>query len=95
MQASPMERKFPAGNPLFPNAGSQEEASAFLVYLFAPGTMISRDETRVLTGNVEIALRIKCQVKRMIDARIHLSVSLYEDLSEVVLSILIEGAVEL
>ena len=62
---------------------------------FAPGTVISRNETRFLTRNVEVALRIKCQVKRMIDARIYLSVSLYEDLSEVVLSILIEGAVEL
>ena len=62
---------------------------------FAPGPVVSRNETRVLTRNVEVALRIKCQVKRMIDARIYLSVSLYEDLSEVVLSILIEGAVEL
>ncbi len=34
MQASPMEQKFPAGNSLFPNAGSQEEALVFLVYLF-------------------------------------------------------------
>jgi len=57
--------------------------------------VISRDETRVLTRNVEVALRIKRQVKRMIDARIYLSVSLYEDLSEVVLSILIKGAIEL
>ena len=31
----------------------------------------------------------------MIDAGIYLSVSLYEDLSKVVLSILIEGAIEL
>src|SRR4026208_1272442 len=60
-----------------------------------PGTVISRDETRVLTRNVEVALRIKCQVKRMIDARIHLGVALYEDLSKVVLSSLIERAVEL
>ena len=69
----------------------------FLVYHFC-----SRDrdilpayETRVLTRNVEVALRIKRKVKRMIDARIYLSVSLYEDLSEVVLSIPVKGAVEL
>src|SRR4029453_12501920 len=62
---------------------------------FAPGTVISRDETRVLTRNVEVALKIKCQVKRMIDAGIHLGVALYEDLSKIVLSILIERAVEL
>ena len=62
---------------------------------FAAGTVISRDETRVLTRNVEVALRIKCQVKWMIDAGIHLGMALYEDLSKVVLSILIERAVEL
>src|SRR6476660_9348759 len=61
----------------------------------APRTVISRDETRVLTRNIEVALRIECQVKRMIDAGIHLGVTLYEDLSKVVLSILIERAVKL
>src|SRR5215471_12060105 len=35
---------------------------------FAPGAVIPGDETRVLTRNVEIALRVKRQVKGMIDA---------------------------
>ena len=61
---------------------------------FAPGTVISRNETRVLTRNVEVALRIKCQIERMIDAGIYLSVALDEDPGEVVSSILIKGAVE-
>src|SRR5215208_4858713 len=42
----------------------------------AAGSVISRDETCVLTRNVEVALRIKCQVKWMIDAGIHLGVAL-------------------
>src|SRR4029077_11660166 len=61
---------------------------------FAPGTVISRDETRVLTRNVEVALRIECQVKRMIDAGIF-GVPLHEDVGKVELYILIERAVEL
>src|SRR5262245_59020010 len=61
----------------------------------APGPVISRDEAGVLTGNVEVTLRLKRQVKRMIDAGIHLSVPHHEYLSEVVLSVLIKRAVEL
>jgi hypothetical protein len=57
--------------------------------------MISGDETRVLTRNVEIALRVKRQVKGMIDARINLRVASYEDLDEIVLPILVERALEL
>src|SRR3954469_24013710 len=60
----------------------------------ARGTVISRNETRVLTRNVEVALTIKCQIKRMIDAGIYLSVALCEDPGEVVSSILIKRAVE-
>ena len=57
--------------------------------------MIPRNEIRVLTGNVEIALGIKRYVKRVIDAGIHLGVALYEDFRKVVLSIRIERAFEL
>src|SRR5262249_31500166 len=63
--------------------------------VFATGTVISRDQTRVLTGNVEIAIGIKRYVKGMIDAGIHLSVALYEDCGKGVLPIFIERAFEL
>ena len=57
--------------------------------------MISRDKTRILARNVEIAFGIKRYVKRMVDPRVHLRVTLYEDLGKIVLSIFIKRALEL
>ena len=62
---------------------------------FAAGSMVSCDKTRILTRNVEIAIRIKCQVKRVIDSGVPVSVSFYEGLDKIVLAIFIDRAPEL
>ena len=62
---------------------------------FAGRSVVSCDNARILTGNVEIALGIKRQVKGVIDSGIHLGVAFYEDVHKVVLSIFVERALEL
>jgi hypothetical protein len=57
--------------------------------------VISRNQTSILTGYVEIAFRIEHRVKRVTESRIRRSISLCKDIDKIVLAVLIECAFEL